>query len=504
VFFEVNHVSKNFGALTAVHDVSFTLDEGEVLGIMGPNGAGKSTLLNLIMGVYPLTQGEIYFAGQQISGLRTSEISGLGIGRTYQIPQPFKRMTVLENLLVGELYGTSTQSMPAARDNAMALLEKVGLTSKAETLSGSLGLLDLKRLELARALSLRPRLLLLDEIAAGLVESEIRLIQQLINSLKQSGLSMIVIEHILNVIVDHSDRIMVLNFGESIAMGLPQEIVKDPQVIEVYLGEEDDGNGRQKPTPITVARPGEPDRLLSASHINAGYGDFQALFDVSIDINEGEIVTLIGLNGAGKTSLIRALTRQIPLISGDISFRGQSIVDLRPHDIVALGIAQCLEGRKIFPLMTVRENLDLGAYPDRARAKRYEMIEYIYSLFPILAERADQLGGTLSGGEQQMLAIGRALMALPDLIIFDEISLGLAPLIIDHLYESVVKINQKGTTILLVEQNVHRSLHIADRAYIIERGRITLSGIAEELRQNPDVQSAYFGLEIAPNATQTS
>lgn len=505
MFFEVNNVSKNFGALTAVRNVSFTLDEGEVLGIMGPNGAGKSTLINLIMGVYPLTEGEIHFAGKQISGLRTSEISGLGIGRTYQIPQPFKHMTVIENLLVGELYGTSTQSMHTARDNAMALLEKVGLASKAETLSGRLGLLDLKRLELARALSLRPRLLLLDEIAAGLVESEVKLVQQLIDNLKQAGQSMIVIEHILNVIVDHSDRIMVLNFGECIAMGPPQEIVKDPQVIEVYLGEEEGGNGSRRSPQISVAGPdeqiGKPSPLLSASHINAGYGDFQALFDVSIDINEGEIVTLIGLNGAGKTTLIRALTRQIPLISGHISFRGQSIVNTKPHDIVELGIAQCLEGRKIFPLMTVRENLDLGAYPIRARAKRHQTVEHIYDLFPILAERADQLGGTLSGGEQQMLAIGRALMAVPDLIIFDEISLGLAPLIIDALYEAVIKINQEGTTVLLVEQNVHRSLNITDRAYIIERGRIMLSGTAEELSRNPEVQSAYFGLEVAPNGT---
>ena len=504
MFLQVNGVTKHFGALTAVHDVSFILQEGEVLGIMGPNGAGKSTLLNLIMGVYPPSAGEIHLDGRQISGLRTSTISSLGIGRTYQIPQPFRQMTVLENLLVGELYGTSAQSMRAAREDAMALLEKVGLTGQAGSAAGSLGLLNLKRLELARALSLRPRLLLLDEIAAGLVESEIRLVQRLIDELKASGLSMIIIEHILNVIVDHSDRIMVLNFGKSIALGTPREIVKDPQVIEVYLGEEKDENDagvRRAPGGAAATSRGQaagaPGQLLAVANVNAGYGDFQALFDVSLHIDEGEIVTLIGLNGAGKTTLIRAIMRQLPLRSGTITFRGRSLVDVPPHDIVELGIAQCIEGRKIFPLMTVRENLDLGAYPTRARAQREQSLAHVYDLFPVLAERADQLGGTLSGGEQQMLAIGRALMARPELIIFDEISLGLAPLIIDALYNAIVRINEEGTTILLVEQNVHRSLSIADRAYIIERGHITLAGTARELRENPEVQSAYFGLEGA-------
>jgi branched-chain amino acid transport system ATP-binding protein len=493
MFFECQHVTKNFGALTAVDDVSFELDEGEVLGIMGPNGAGKSTLMNLIMGVYPLTKGDIYFKGEKISGLSTNDISRRGIGRTYQIPQPFNTMTVMENLLVGEMYGQGNRSMKDARQKAFAILEQVGLADKAGTVASQLGLLNLKRLELARALSLRPRLLLLDEIAGGLVQSEVDKLQRLITGLKESGQTMIIIEHVLSVMFGHSDRIMVLDFGEPIALDTPQEIVKDEQVIEIYLGE--DHSGPPATTAAVKAAPEQTTPLLSVSEVSAGYGDFQALFNVALDIFEGEIVGLIGLNGAGKTTLIRAITNRLSLLSGQVTFRGQSIHQGKPYDISELGIAQAIEGRKIFPLMTVRENLEIGAYPPRARAKREQTIGRIFQLFPRLAERVDQLGGTLSGGEQQMLAIGRALMALPELLILDEVSLGLAPLIIDDLYRAIREINAAGVTVLLVEQNVHRSLEIAHRAYIIERGQIMLSGPTEELKQNKQVQEAYFGFE---------
>ena len=490
---ELNHVSKHFGAVTAVNNVSFSIAEGEILGVMGPNGSGKTTLLNLIMGVYSLDEGEIRFAGQRISGLSTDGISRRGIGRTYQIPQPFLRMSVLENSMVGDLYGRDHRSIQAARANAMAILDRVGLKEKAETEAGRLGLLDLKRLELARALSLRPQLLLLDEIAAGLVETEIAQLQRLILELKSGGQAMLLIEHILSVIFNLSDRILVLDFGERVAEGPPEEIANNSQVHEIYLGTKK-ADEKLDSRAVKPALEAEPVRLLALRNVNAGYGDFQALFDVSLDILEGEIVGLIGVNGAGKTTLIRALNRQLPLMSGEILFRGKSIVHVQSYDIIGLGMAQCIEGRKLFPELTVQENLEIGAYCRRARDKRQSTTEQVYELFPILAERRNQIANTLSGGEQQMLAIGRALMALPELIIFDELSLGLAPLVIESLYKTILEINRKGITVLLVEQNVHRSLEVADRAYIIERGRIVLSGTSKALKQDEHVKQAYFGL----------
>lgn len=488
---ECKSVVKQFGALLAVNRVSFAVQEGETLGIMGPNGAGKSTLMNLIMGVFPLSSGEIKFAGETISGLSTSQISRRGIGRTYQIPQPFPTMTVLENLMVGQLYGRRVRTMRTARHNAMGVLERVGLAAKAQVPASQLGLLDLKRLELARALSLEPRLLLLDEIFGGLVDREVEELQKLIAEFKAQGLTMLIIEHVLKVLFNHSDRIIVLDFGEKIAEGTPAAIAQDEKVIEVYLGEANGALTVKAAPPAAATR--EP--LLRVSHLSAGYGSFQALFDVSLEIFEQEIVALMGINGAGKTTLIRAITRQIPLLAGDVVYQGQSIRHSKVHDLGELGIAQVIEGRKIFPLMTVQENLEMGAYPPRARAQRQQTLEQVFALFPRLRERARQLGRTLSGGEQQMLAIGRALMALPRLLILDEISLGLAPLIIDDLYRTIREINEQGTTILLVEQNMHRSLEVADRAYILEHGRIILSGTASEISSNPDVQQAYFGFE---------
>jgi branched-chain amino acid transport system ATP-binding protein len=491
---EVDHITKSFGALVAINDLSFNVAEGEVLGIMGPNGAGKSTLFNLIMGKHPLNSGSIRFDGQTITGESISAITRRGIGRTYQIPQPFRRMSVLENLMVGRLYGREGTSVSFARDEAFSILETVKLADKAQQEAGKLGLLDLKRLELARALSTNPRLLLLDEIAGGLIESEVDELETIIDGLRRNGQSMIVIEHVLRTLFGHSDRVLVLNFGARVTDDVPERIVEHPEVIDIYLG----GEGAEKTTRrtvpgATVADAGAP--LLRARNINSGYGEFQALFDVSIDIRPGEIVALIGMNGAGKTTLTRAITNQIPLTAGDVEWKGKSIRDVPTHKVVDLGIAQCLEGRKIFGQMTVEDNLAVGAIPKHARAHRAETLAQVYALFPRLAERRHQLGGTLSGGEQQMLAIGRALMAKPELVIFDEISLGLAPKIINLIYEAIPKIATSGITILLIEQSVKRSLDVADRAIILERGRITMSGNAAEMREDKAFQEAYFGVE---------
>ena len=489
---EIRGVSKSFGALVAVNDLSLDVADGEVVGIMGPNGAGKSTLFNLIMGAQPLSGGSIEFAGQRISGLTASQICKLGIGRTYQIPQPFHNMTVTENLMVGQLFGQNTTAMGRARDRAYAILEELRLDHKAEVQAGQLGLLDLKRLEMARALSTGPRLLLLDEIAGGLVEREVEELERNIDDLKSRGQSMIVIEHVIRTLFNHSDRILVMNFGTEVAVDTPQRIAKNEEVIDIYLGED---AGHDMPTGAAPSATPDSEPLLKVSNVCAGYGEFQALADVSMEIHQGEIVALIGMNGAGKSTLTRAITNRIPLRSGNVVWRGEDLARYKAHQIVSLGIAQCLEGRKIFGHMTVQENLEIGAYPKHARIKRHDTLAWIFELFPVLKERAAQLGGTLSGGEQQMLAIGRALMALPELIVFDEISLGLAPRIIDTIYETIPVIAANGTTVLLIEQNVHRSLAIADRAYILERGSIAMSGSSHELMANKEIQEAYFGLK---------
>jgi branched-chain amino acid transport system ATP-binding protein len=234
--------------------------------------------------------------------------------------------------------------------------------------------------------------------------------------------------------------------------------------------------------------------LLKISNIDVFHGTFQALWDVSLEVKAGEIVGLIGANTSGKSTLLDAISGLLHPTKGKIEFDGQDISTMEPFRIVELGITQVPEGRGIFPDMSVLDNLILGSYSRRARARKEENLKNVYQHFPILETRKKQTAKTLSGGEQQMLVIGRGLMADPKLMLLDEMSLGLAPIIITSLYKALQEIRERGITILFVEQNVRRSLEEADRAYILEVGRVTLSGTARELREEETVKKAYFGV----------
>jgi branched-chain amino acid transport system ATP-binding protein len=235
--------------------------------------------------------------------------------------------------------------------------------------------------------------------------------------------------------------------------------------------------------------------VLRLHNIQTFYGNVQVLKDLSIEVSEGEIITLIGANGAGKTTTLMSISGIVPPRAGDILFDGNPIQNLSPDDIVAAGISLVPEGRRIFPRLTVMENLDMGAFLRRDKADIRKDINHIFELFPILAERRYQQGGTLSGGEQQMLAISRALMARPRLLLLDEPSLGLGPIFVKLIFDIIRKINTESrTTIFLVEQNAHMALKIAHRGYVMENGRITLEGSADSLLHNEDVKKAYLGI----------
>jgi branched-chain amino acid transport system ATP-binding protein len=234
--------------------------------------------------------------------------------------------------------------------------------------------------------------------------------------------------------------------------------------------------------------------MLHVENLDVYYGDVQALDSVSLDVEEGGIVAIVGANGAGKTTLIRTIAGMLRPARGTISFRGAVISDWPSYRVCNLGIGQVAEGRQVFPTLTVDENLDMGAMLPRARAGRARNRERAFDLFPVLAERARQAAGTLSGGEQQMLAIARCLMGTPQLIMFDEPSLGLAPTIVHGLLDAIRRLNAEGLTCLLVEQNVALSLRLASRAYVLENGRVTLAGSGAELLADDRVRSAYLGL----------
>jgi branched-chain amino acid transport system ATP-binding protein len=235
--------------------------------------------------------------------------------------------------------------------------------------------------------------------------------------------------------------------------------------------------------------------MLTISHIDVFHGTFQALWDVSLEVKQGEMLALIGANTSGKTTLLDAISGILHPAKGTIELEGKEISRLEPYQIVELGITQVPEGRHIFPEMTVFDNLIIGSYGGKARRKQKENLKKVYEHFPKLEERMKQVAKTLSGGEQQMLAIGRGLMADPILMLIDEMSLGLAPIVIDEIFRALEKIKERGITILFVEQNVKRTLEEADRAYILETGRVALSGTAAELREHDQVKKAYFGIE---------
>ncbi len=234
--------------------------------------------------------------------------------------------------------------------------------------------------------------------------------------------------------------------------------------------------------------------ILQIENLDLYYGDAQALDRISLEVGNGELVAIVGANGAGKSSLIRTIAGIERPRGGKIRFKGEDITGKPSYLVCNLGIGQVAEGRQIFPSLTVQENLEMGALLSRARAKMNAEIERVYALFPRLAERRDQLAGTMSGGEQQMLAIGRCLMGQPELIMFDEPSLGLAPALVQELFQTIRKLRETGLTVLLVEQNVAMSLKLADRGYVIENGRIVLSGTGEKLLHDDGVRQAYLGV----------
>ena len=234
--------------------------------------------------------------------------------------------------------------------------------------------------------------------------------------------------------------------------------------------------------------------MLSVDQLDFAYGDLKVLWGIDVTVHQGEIVTLVGSNGAGKSTTLKNISRLVKWSGGSVSFEGEDLSKLEPHQVVDRGVVHVPEGRRIFPEMTVLENLRMGSYPKATRPDREKNIARAFSLFPRLEERQKQLGGTLSGGEQQMLAIARGLMANPRLLLLDEPSLGLSPLLVKNIFQIISEINRQGVTILLVEQNVHQALRIAHRAYVLETGRVVLTGSGAELLDNDHVKKAFLGM----------
>ena len=472
-------LTRRFGGVTAVNKVSLDVFPGELLGIMGPNGAGKSTLLSLLSGARRPSEGSLEVCGKDFSNINHSDAAHYGVGLAHQIPKPFRKLTVRENVEIASFVVPRSHR----RATVQEALEISGLLNRAETVAGSLGLLELKRLEIARVLALNPQLVLLDEVAAGLNGSDLDELIALVRTVHAQGKTVILVEHVQEVIHQLAQRVVVLEWGEKLMEGTPAEVSSDSRVIEIYLG----SSGDQKiPVRANNVKTGEP--RLSVANISAGYGPVSVLKNVSFDVRPGEILAVLGSNGAGKTTLAKTIEGMVKARSGSVVFNGADITAAPVFKRMRAGMALVPEGRRLFGELSVKENLHLGL----TSARNTEPLTRVYDLFPKLVELADRQAGTLSGGEQQMVAIGRAIAGEPEIIIFDELSLGLAPIIVDRMLDAVARIADWGTSVILIEQNVHKSLALADKILVLRRGEVVFSGAPSDFTEE-ELQSAYLG-----------
>ena len=468
---EARGLVKRFGGLVAVNGVGFDVRPGEILGLIGPNGSGKSTVMKLIMGIERPDAGSVKLDGVDVAGWPPYRIARAGVGIVFQHSRPLHRQTVLENIKVALLPDSLLRlvAAPGVDERARDIADMVGLGSVLHRHPPTLPFADLRRMEMAKAIARDPQLVLIDEPFAGLTGGEVSAFSDLIRALRSQGRAVLLVDHNVKSVAALVDRVLAMYLGEYVAEGTAEEVMRDETVRRVYLG------GKIE----TYERSGENENvqpmLLNVDAVNVFYDKAQALDNVSIDVREGEFVSIVGLNGAGKTTLFNAISGLVPY-AGTIRFGDRSLRGMTAGSIARDGVVQCPETRELFGDMSVRENLDLGGQHLPA-ADRARQLDWLFELFPILAERQSQVAKTLSGGEQQMLAIARALMMQPKLLILDEPTLGLAPVILEQLSKALERLRTTTPiTVLLGEQNVTFALPHADRVYLLEHSRIVWEG----------------------------
>jgi ABC-type branched-subunit amino acid transport system ATPase component len=508
---ECRRVTKNFGGVRALVDLDFSAESGEILGLIGPNGSGKTTLFNVISGLQHPSRGQILFGGNDITKQSPDQVCAGGITRTFQNIRLFPGISVLDNVKVGGhhllksgVFGAISRHQGVVREEealekrALSILDFIGLSDWKDQLASALPFAHQRRLQIARALAAQPRLLLLDEPTAGMNAKETDALAEDIIRIKEMGIAIILVEHKMAVVMRLCHRIVVLNQGKKIADASPTEVSRDDNVIRAYLGNPQVRNASQRPYAEGNRGAAAPasaleHQLLRLSDVTASYGQAPVIEGVNLEIHQGEIACLLGANGAGKTTTIKAIMGLVPLMKGTIELHGLRLDTMTTHEIAAKGVAWIPEGRRVFARMTVKDNLEMGAFQLKDRSQMATSLERQLAIFPQLKDRLDQKAGSLSGGEQQMLAIARALMFEPTLVCMDEPSLGLSPIMVETVFDKICEINRQGTTIFLIEQNANMALSIANRGFVLASGKLILHGTAASLLENEWVQKAYLG-----------
>lgn len=549
---QVRNLNKSFNGLKAVDNISFDLHQGEVISIIGPNGSGKSTTINLISGFIKPDSGLIDIDSETVAGLSVPDISERGLARTFQNGRVFGALTVDENVALGfhkrlnaQRPFKELQRYPIVRwlsllgETALALVPgpkthqenqdvnerverevdrfKERLGSRRGDYTYTLSYANRRRTEIARAHISEPKLLLLDEPTAGMNQSETAEVLQQLQHLKAQGHTILLVEHKIELVTALSDHVIAMDGGRIIAYGEPDEVRNNPQVVESYLGkrreirkttvatgqkdilakqnaiEADDAVAKVEEPASKSAEQRKP-ALLTLDNVDIYYGQVHALQGVSIEVPKGAIVSLLGGNASGKSTTMKTILGLNHPKNGKLIYEGNDITQLSTRHRVQAGIAAVPEARRIFPAMTVEENLLTGAYTRPKGSNIDDDIAQMYERFPRLKERRAQQAGTMSGGEQQMLAFARALMSHPKIICMDEPTMGLSPKLVEDVLEQIAKLRDElGVSVLMVEQQAELALSIADYGYVLQNGRIRLHGKASELLHNPAVQEAYLG-----------
>lgn len=493
---EVSGLALSFGGVQAVDDFNFDARPGKITSIIGPNGAGKTTALNLIGGFYKPDRGSILLGDIDVTRQSSHAVARAGIARTYQTTRLFEHMSVLDNIMIalrrGRLGAGSLFQPDERREDiglAESLLAFVGYGGSVQQPAGALAHVDKRLVEIARALATRPDVILLDEPAAGLNSGDTAKLGALIRQIAALGLVVILVEHDMQLVMAVSDRVIVLDTGKKIADGPPAEVRADPVVLDAYLGKQENA-GRARAEALVPTG----NNVLDVEGLYAAYSAAPVVKDISLQVEKGEFVAVLGANGAGKSTFMHALSGLHRPVRGRVRLLGEEIQNHAAHRIAAAGAVLVPEGRQVFPELSVVDNIRLGAFR-RARTNIDNEVENMLERFPRLRERRLQPAGLLSGGEQQMLAIARGLIARPKVLMLDEPSLGLAPHLVQELYAILAELRDEGMTILLVDQMAAMALGVADRAFVLASGTIVFGGPAAQIREQEGLglEQAYLG-----------
>ncbi|MFI5798978.1 ATP-binding cassette domain-containing protein [Streptomyces sp. NPDC051677] len=485
VLLHLEHLSVSYGGLKALEDASLSLRQNEILAVIGPNGAGKTTLLNALSGLTGngRVNGTADFAGRPLLKARATARRRLGVGRTFQHAEVFSELTVAENVLCTRRWITDR-----ARADVARLLESVGLADVADRRPGELPFGLQKRLDLARAMAGEPKLLILDEPFGGLDAGERALLARHIRRLHADGTAVVVIDHVLDDLFSVAHRVLAFDFGRTIGEGAPDTVLQDPKVRSSYLGSVD---GRTRPPEHVGER-----SMIRLNGVGHTYGGVVALRDVGLDVRQGVVLGIAGANGAGKSTLAGILHGSLQPARGDRETGGVVRTSLAP------------EGRALFKTLSVRENLEVAAYAAGITgAPLRERLEETVQWLPArLRDRMSASAGGLSGGEQQMLAIARALIVGPDVLIVDEPALGLAPALVDEVYDRLARLAHDGLTVVLLEQLLSRALSVSHEVAVLHEGVIAAHGRPGDPAFAALAEAAYFsgGLEAAPTAAASA